>query len=71
MKPNQYTIIDLFAGTSALSEGFINNGFIPLAHIEMDKNACDTIRTRVAYHYLRIHRKLSVYRKYLKEDRTR
>lgn len=71
MKPNQYTIIDLFAGTSALSEGFINNGFIPLAHIEMDKNACDTIRTRVAYHYLRIHRKLSVYRQYLKGEITR
>lgn len=65
------TIIDLFAGTSALSEGFINHGFIPVAHVEMDKNACDTIRTRVAYHYLKSHDKLELYRKYLSKEISR
>ncbi len=68
---NQYTIIDLFAGTSALSEGFVNHGFIPLAHIEMDKDACNTIRTRVAFHYLQSQGKLEEYYKYLRGDITK
>ena len=66
-----YTIVDLFAGTSALSEGFINHGFIPLSHIEMDKNACDTIRTRVAFHYLKSKHRLEDYYKYLRNEITR
>ena len=61
MAKKKYTIIDLFAGTSALSEGFVNHNFIPLSHIEMDKNACDTIRTRVAYHYLKTHKNQYLY----------
>ena len=68
---NKYTVIDLFAGTSALSEGFINHGFVPLAHVEMDKNACDTIRTRVAYHYLKSNNKLEVYFDYLRNEISR
>lgn len=71
MSENKYTIIDLFAGTSALSEGFVNHGFVPLSHIEMDKNACDTIRTRVAYHYLKDNGKLDLYYQYLKKEITR
>lgn len=71
MAKRKYTVIDLFAGTSALSEGFVNNGFIPLSHIEMDKNACDTIRTRVAFHYLKSKKKLSLYYKYLRGEISR
>lgn len=57
--------IDLFAGTSALSEGFIRNGMNPVAHIEMDKEACLTIKTRVAYHYLKSKNRLDVYEDYI------
>ena len=39
----QYTIIDLFAGAGGLSEGFIQAGFYPIAHVEMDKDACSTL----------------------------
>ena len=57
--------IDLFAGAGGLSEGFIRAGFEPVAHIEMEKFACDTLRTRAAFHYLREHGQLQVYENYL------
>ncbi len=57
--------IDLFAGAGGLSEGFVRAGYTPLAHIEMDKNACDTLKTRAAYHWLKNHNQLDVYKKYL------
>lgn len=60
-----YTYIDLFAGTSALSEGFLRCGFMPVAHVEMNSEACLTIKTRQAYHYLKDHNQYEEYRKYL------
>lgn len=59
--------IDLFAGAGGLSEGFIRAGFTPIAHIEMNKYACDTLRSRMAYHYLIQHNRFDEYVKYLKE----
>ena len=41
--------IDLFAGAGGPSEGFVRAGFTPVAHVEMNKDACDTLRTRAAY----------------------
>lgn len=57
--------IDLFAGAGGLSEGFKKAGYNPVAHIEMDANACKTIKTRVAFHYLSEIGKLDVYNKYV------
>ena len=37
-----YTFIDLFAGAGGLSEGFLQAGFKPVAHVEMDENAVKT-----------------------------
>lgn len=45
--------LDLFAGAGGLSEGFIQAGYIPVAHVEMDKAACNTLRTRTVYHELK------------------
>jgi DNA (cytosine-5)-methyltransferase 1 len=42
--------IDLFAGAGNLSEGFIRAGYTSLAHIKMDKYACNTLKTRAAFH---------------------
>lgn len=63
--------IDLFAGAGGLSEGFIKEGFNPLAHVEMNKAACDTLKTRVAFHHLKEQDKLEIYYKYLREEITR
>jgi DNA (cytosine-5)-methyltransferase 1 len=59
--------IDLFAGAGGLSEGFIRAGFEPIAHIEMDKYACDTLRTRAVFHYLKKQGNLKIYKKYLQK----
>ena len=58
--------IDLFAGAGGLSEGFIRAGYTPIAHIEMDKYACDTLKTRAAFHFLKSQNKLDIYKDYLK-----
>lgn len=58
--------IDLFAGAGGLSEGFIREGFEPIAHVEMNEDACFTIKTRLVYYALKKQNKLNVYIKYLK-----
>ena len=63
--------IDLFAGAGGLSEGFIREGFNPIAHVEMNKEAADTLKTRLAFHYLNENNKVSKYYSYLKGEITR
>lgn len=63
--------IDLFAGASGMSEGFIKAGFNPISHIEMDKDACDSIKTRAVYHYLTKEGKEKNYIDYLKGNISR
>lgn len=62
--------IDLFAGAGGLSEGFIKAGFNPVAHVEIDTNACKTLKTRAAFHYLKKHSKLDIYNSYIKQQIT-
>jgi DNA (cytosine-5)-methyltransferase 1 len=65
------TYIDLFAGAGGLSEGFIRAGYKPIAHVEMDKEAADTLRTRLAFHHLNDTNKIANYHNYLKGETTR
>ena len=61
-----YNFIDLFAGGGGLSEGFIQAGFLPVAHVEMNPFAAKTLETRSAYYYLKAQNQLSRYYDYLK-----
>ena len=63
--------LDIFAGAGGLSEGFIRAGYEPIAHIEMDKAACYTLKTRLAYKWLSEHQKSATYMRYLKREITR
>ncbi len=65
---NEINFIDLFAGAGGLSEGFISAGFKPIAHVEMNSDACDTIKTRTAYHWLKENKKIKIYNDYLKSE---
>lgn len=63
--------IDLFAGAGGLSEGFIKAGFHPIAHVESDRAASFTLRTRLAFHYLSKTKKRHIYNAYLKGEISR
>ena len=64
-KTNSYNFIDLFAGAGGLSEGFLQSGFKPVAHVEMDEFAARTLETRSAYYYLKETGNIGLYKKYL------
>jgi len=60
--------IDLFAGAGGLSEGFKRAGFTPIAHVESNTAACFTLKTRLAYYYLKSQNQIDVYHRYLKGE---
>jgi DNA (cytosine-5)-methyltransferase 1 len=63
--------IDLFSGAGGLSEGFIRAGFNPVAHVEIEKAACNTLTTRTAYHYLKKSGNFQPYIDYIQNKITR
>lgn len=60
--------LDLFAGAGGLSEGFIQAGYTPIAHVEMDVAACYTLKTRAAYHWLKANGNVELYDQYLRGE---
>ena len=69
--PKPIRFIDLFAGCGGLSEGFIQAGYAPVAHVEMNEAACFTLKTRMAYHWLKKNGKLAAYCAYLRGEISR
>lgn len=63
--------IDLFSGAGGLSEGFIKAGFNPIAHVEIDSHACNTLETRLVYHKLKNENNLGHYYDFLNERISR
>lgn len=68
---SKLNFIDLFAGAGGLSEGFIQAGFNPIAHVEMNKAAACTLETRAAYMYLKKRKKIQLYYQYERGEITR
>lgn len=58
--------IDLFAGAGGLSEGFLADGYSPVAHVEMSEYACATLRTRICYYYCKNNNMMEKYNDYLR-----
>jgi DNA (cytosine-5)-methyltransferase 1 len=68
---HEFYVVDLFAGCGGLSEGFTQSGFTVAAEIEMDKWACETLKTRHLFYELRKARKLSLYSSYIRGEISR
>lgn len=58
-------IIDLFSGAGGLTEGFRNQQFKILGHVEKEKAACETLKLREVYYYLKKKNKLGLYNDFL------
>lgn len=67
----KYNFIDLFAGAGGLSEGFVQAGFVPIAHVEMNPFAAQTLETRNGYYYLKSTGQLQIYYDYVQGKITR
>ena len=62
----KFNYIDLFAGAGGLSEGFYQAGFDPVAHVEINSDACKSLQTREGYYYHKHNDSLEVYYSYIK-----
>ncbi|MGI2824057.1 DNA cytosine methyltransferase [Streptococcus mitis] len=58
-------IIDLFSGAGGLTEGFRNQRYKILGHVEKEKAACETLKLREVYYYLKEKNKLGLYNDFL------
>ncbi len=65
MREKKLTAIDIFSGGGGLSEGFSRAGFDIINHIEQDRNAAETLRTRVMFFLLKELGLIKEYYKYL------
>lgn len=66
-----FSVVDLFAGCGGLSEGFQKSGFEVIAQVEMDKWACETLKTRNLYFRLLQRGNRYLYAKFLREEISR
>lgn len=65
---NIKTVIDLFSGAGGLTEGFGNNNFKIIGHVEKDFAASQTLTLRESYRYLKKYGDFNKYIYYLKGD---
>jgi DNA (cytosine-5)-methyltransferase 1 len=61
-----FLALDLFSGGGGLTEGFVRQGFDFAAHIEMNKDAAETLNTRLCYHDLKQNKDQDIYADYYK-----
>jgi DNA (cytosine-5)-methyltransferase 1 len=46
----EFKFIDLFSGCGGFSEGFYQEGFTPLLHVDFDAPACETVKERLKFY---------------------
>lgn len=63
--------LDLFSGAGGLTEGFIRAGYNIIAHVEKEFPASLTLKTRIAYHYLKNNNSLHIYYNYIENKISR
>jgi len=59
-------VVDLFAGAGGLLEGFRREGFRIVSSVEMDLNACETLKTRHVYWEQKSGKKKGIYWDYVR-----
>jgi DNA (cytosine-5)-methyltransferase 1 len=64
LTPKCFSVIDLFSGAGGLCEGFYQAGFNVVGNVENDANACETLRTRKIFRYLRETKRLEIYKRF-------
>lgn len=60
----RYLALDMFSGGGGITEGFVRQGFDFAAHIEMNRQAADTLETRLCYHDLIRSNNSDIYAEY-------
>ncbi len=50
MNKEKFTFIDLFAGCGGFSEGFYQEGFKSVVHVDFDAPACETVKERMRFY---------------------
>jgi len=68
---SRYVVLDMFAGAGGLTEGFFQNDFNIVSHIEMNTHAARTLETRTLYHALRAKGHQEIYYRYYNQKMTR
>lgn len=58
-------VLDVFSGCWGLTEWFLKEDYSFIGHIEMDKYACESLKTRILFDHLNKIWKLEDYKKYL------
>ena len=71
MNEKRMIVLDLFSGAGGLSEGFWRNDAKFVGHIEMNQDACDTLKTRTAYWKLKNNNQIDIYNDYLMKNISR
>lgn len=62
---SKYTVLDMFSGAGGLSEGFFQQKFKFVSHIEKSDHARNSLETRAIYHALKNSNNEEIYRDYI------
>jgi len=68
---SEFLVLDMFSGGGGLTEGFIRRSFDFVGHIEMDRNAANTLETRLLFQNFHTDEQNDLYAKYYRGNISR